>query len=59
MIRDIEIANGARRYRAATGFDATCAVQQQYASPASCEIMRCCGAGGAAANDDDIELFVV
>jgi hypothetical protein len=59
MIWDIKIANGARRYRAATGFDAARSIQQQHASATLRKIMRCSGAGGAAANDDNIELFVV
>jgi hypothetical protein len=59
VIRNIEVANRAWRYRAATRFDATRTIQQQYASPASCKIMRCSGAGGPTANDDNIELFVV
>ena len=59
VIRYVEIANRARRYGAATRFDATCAVQQQHTSSASGKIVRGSGAGGAAAYDDDIELFVV
>jgi hypothetical protein len=59
MIRNIKVANRARRYRAATRFDATCTVQQQDASSASGKVVRGGGAGGTTANDDNIELFVV
>ena len=59
MIRNIKVANRARRYRAATGFDATGTVEQQYVASASCKVMGGGSAGGTAANDDDIELFMV
>jgi hypothetical protein len=59
VIWDVKIANRSRWYRAATGFDATRAVQQQDASSAPRQVMSRCGASGAAANDNDIELFVI
>jgi hypothetical protein len=59
VIRYIKVAHCAWRYCATTGFDATRAIQQQNASSAPRKIMGRSGTGGTAANDDDIELFVV
>jgi hypothetical protein len=59
MIRNVKVTNRSWRYRPAAGFDATCAVQQQHASSAPRKIMSGSRSGRAAANDDDIELFVI
>jgi hypothetical protein len=59
MIRNVKVTNGSRWYCTATGFDAARTIEQQYASSASRKIMSGSCSGWAAANDDDIELFVI